>query len=284
MIVDIHTHTFPDKIAKRVVDGLAGMGHVRHFTDATRPELFASIEEAGIDWAVNLPVHTRADQVVKIHRDLLACHEEMKNRHLLTFGGMHPDFEDYRTELRWLKEQGIPGIKLHPAFQQCDLDDPRMLRIVDAASELDMIVIVHGGMDVSFPDRNYASVPMILHMLKEVAPPKLIVAHMGGWGDWDRVEAELAGAPVYLDTAFSLGPVTPAPNDPVPPIRGWNMTDEAFVRLARKHGTDRVLFGTDSPWIVQKDYIARLRALPLEDSEKEQILGGNAARLLGLEA
>ena len=58
------------------------------------------------------------------------------------------------------------------------------------------------------------------------------------------------------------------------------MPDEQFVRLVRRHGPDRVLFGSDSPWTDPGEELARLRGL-LDDRELAAVLGGNAERLLG---
>ena len=57
-----------------------------------------------------------------------------------------------------------------------------------------------------------------------------------------------------------------------------------FVRFVRLFGADRILFGSDSPWQDQKAGLARIRAFPLTEQELEGILGGNAARLLGIPA
>jgi predicted TIM-barrel fold metal-dependent hydrolase len=105
---------------------------------------------------------------------------------------------------------------------------------------------------------------------------------MGGWGEWEDVERNIAGADVWLDTAFSIGPIYPNAEDPVPPIASYNLTDEDFVRLSRKHGTDRILFATDSPWASQLDYAERIRSLPFSEEEREQIFSENAVRLLKL--
>ena len=45
------------------------------------------------------------------------------------------------------------------------------------------------------------------------------------------------------------------------------------------HGTDKVLFGTDSPWEDQKDYVKRISHMAFTKKELEQILSQNAKNL-----
>ncbi len=50
-----------------------------------------------------------------------------------------------------------------------------------------------------------------------------------------------------------------------------------------EENADKVLFGSDWPGLRSiKDNIEDVKALPLENSTKEKILGLNAAKLLGL--
>ena len=284
MIIDFHTHTFPKKISAGVVEKLAAVSHTMPFTDGSADALAASMKSAGVDWSVNLPVMTYAGQVEKVNTSLIAQQEELRAQGIITFGGIHPDYEDYRGELRRLKDAGIPGIKLHPAYQGVDFDDPRIMRILDRANELGLIVITHAGIDIGLYDHDYCSVAQILRVLKEVRPDRLVLAHMGGWACWDAVERDLAGAPVWLDTAFAIGPVTPYPNSDKAPFRSMNLADADFVRLVRKHGADRILFATDSPWESQADYIGRLERMPLTESEKRSVFSGSAAALLKIPA
>lgn len=282
MIIDFHTHTFPAKISRSVIEKLAGVSHTAHFTDGSVDGLMSSMESSRVDCSVNLPVMTYAGQVEKVNASLMRDRESLLAKGIVTFGGMHPDYGDFRAELRRLKAAGARGIKLHPAYQGVDFDDPRNMRIIDCASELGLIVITHAGIDIGIYEHNYCSVKMILNVLDQVHPDRLVLAHMGGWGCWDEVERDLAGAPVWLDTAFSIGRITPNPAQDEPPILSSNLSDEDFVRLARKHGTGRILFATDSPWEDQSDYILRMDRMPLTDDEKQAIFAGNASALLGL--
>lgn len=282
MIIDFHVHTFPEKISKKTAVHLAHIGHILPRTDASIPGLLVSMKEAGVDYSVNLPVMTRPEQVEKINSSMIRDRDSLFEKGVITFGGMHPDFTNYKKELARLKSAGIPGIKLHPAYQNVDLDDIRMMRIIDAASDLGLIVLIHAGIDIGIYDHNYASVAHILKILREVGPQKFVLAHMGNWGCWDAVESDLCGAPLWFDTAFSCGPIIKYPDCGEEPYLPYNLHDEDFVRIVKKHGTDRILFATDSPWGDQKEYVERISRMDFTAGQKEQIFAKNAASLLGI--
>lgn len=297
MVIDFHTHIFPDKISASVIKKLALASRTKAFTDGSAAALTASMKQAGVNISVNQPVMTRPDQVEKINTSMIRSLEQLTASGLpeatlssesgsantiLPFGGMHPDYADYKTELRRLAKNHIPGIKLHPAYQQTDLDDIRYLRIIECACEEGLIVLTHAGLDIGLYEKNYATVPQILKVIDTIHPDKFVAAHMGGWAAWDEVEHDLAGAPVWLDTAFSIGPIVPNPESSDAPIRQTQLADEDFVRLVRKHGTDHVLFATDSPWADQAEYIGYIERMSFTPEEKAQIFSENAMKLLNL--
>ena len=187
MIIDFHTHTFPEKISSKVVRKLGMAAHIRAYTDGSMEGLTASMALAGADYS-----------------SMIQDRESLLSQGIIAFGGMHPDYSDYKKEIRRLRENHIAGIKIHPAYQNINLDDIRMLRIIDCASEEGLITLTHAGMDIGIYDRNYCSVAHILKVIDEVHPEKFVLAHMGNWDCWQEVEQDLAGAPVGLDTAFSI--------------------------------------------------------------------------------
>ncbi len=280
--IDFHTHYFPDSIAPKVIPSLANKSSTMPFTDGTLSGLVTSMKAADMNYSVTLPVVTAPSQTTSINDKVLHYREELQAQGIIPFGGLHPDFEDYKTELRRLKNGGIRGIKLHPAYQNTDLNDIRYLRIIAEASALDLVCLIHAGIDIGVYDHNYSSVPHVLQVLKEVAPEKFVLAHMGGFACWDEVERDLAGANVYLDSAFSIGPIVPYPDVTPSPYASSILSDEGFLRLTRKHGIGRVLFATDSPWQDQKKYVKRFEHIGLTKEEQALFFGKNAETLLGI--
>lgn len=261
-IIDFHTHAFPDKIAGKTIELLSKKGGIPAHTDGTVEGLRTVLNDAGISLGVVLPVVTRSEQFESITRFAAQINEE-ENK-LLSFGGIHPDTTDYKKELKTLSDLGFRGIKLHPDYQGVYFDDIRYLRIIEYASELGLIIITHAGVDIGFPDTVRCTPERALKVLREVKPEKLVLAHCGGWRLWDEVMEKLAGEPVYMDTAYSMG----------------HIPEGLFVKLCRTHGVEKMLFATDCPWGNPKQDLEVFLSMSLTEEEQEMILHRNAERLL----
>lgn len=267
MIIDFHTHIFPDKIAARAVSKLASIISLPPSTTGRTEDLRASMKKAAIDISIVLPVVTGVAQFESILRFAAFINEtyaSKQEQRLLSFGGIHPDDPDYKQHLSLLKSEGFPGIKLHPSYQNVDFNDIRTKRILYAASEIGLPVITHAGFDFYTPEHNFCTSDMILDVLEDVAPDNLILAHLGSYENYDEAEEKLCGRNVYLDTAYSI----------------LRVSEEQWIRIVRKHGADRILFATDSPWADQKACAERIKKSALTDREKELILSENAKKLL----
>lgn len=282
MIIDFHTHTFPENLAGRAIAKLAASSRAKNYLEGTEDALRTSMKDAGVDYSVLLPVATRPSQQEDINRAAIETNRHSQATGLISFGGIHPENEDYRGILRRLSENGVKGVKIHPVFQRVPIDDIRYLRIIECASENDMIVITHAGYDIGFPGEDFSSVRRIERMLDAVKPRKMVLAHMGGWDSWEEVEERILSRDVWLDTAFSLLPIEPAPGTVRRPEENPPLSREQFLRMVRRHGAARILFGTDSPWSGQREMVAAIRDSGLDRGEQEAVLGGNGAALLWL--
>lgn len=265
MIIDFHTHVFPDGIAQKAISTLVGKAGIKPYLYGSLGELKKSMVNAGIDIGVVLPVLTRLSQFESINRYAAEItHKYEEGIELISFGGIHPYSENYKEELRTIKSLGLKGVKIHPDYQDAYFDDPRTIRMIDYASELDLIVVTHAGLDMAYPNTTKCKPKAIKNLLDQIDPPKLVLAHMGGLYFFDEVEELIIGKNVYLDTAYLLGKIK----------------KEQLLRMIRNHGVDKILFASDSPWADQKYDVEYINSLALTDEERNKICYENAKKLL----
>lgn len=265
MIIDFHTHIFPDKIAARTIEALEAKAGLTASTDGTLNGLISSMKTAGVDMSVILPVVTKPGQFESVNTYAAWVNENHSSK-LLSFGGIHPDTEDYKKELDCIKELGLKGIKIHPDYQGVMIDDARYMNIIEYADSLDLIILTHAGIDVGLPDPVHCPPGKMRKVMDKLHPKKMVVAHYGGWNQWEEVYEYLAGEDLYLDTAFTFDYIK----------------EDVFYKILEKHGTDKVLFATDCPWGYQKKDVESLKKLGLTEEVKESIFYKNAKKLLKL--
>ncbi len=273
MIIDIHTHTFPDKIAAGAIRSMEGdilrsQGLEVHAPGkGTFDDLSNSSIINGVDLTVVAPVATKPAQAEKINRLSVDINERCGETHVFYFGAIHPDCQNYKQIIDDIVSMDLRAIKLHPDYQSTFFDDEKYVRIIDYAAEKGLGILVHAGEDIGLPEVIHCSPDRILRVLKHVQPEKLILAHMGGWRMWDEVEEKLVGLPVYFDTAVVLKKDVP------------HLDSQQFARIVRNHGVEKILFGTDSPWYDQGQALEDFRNVMLTEEENRKILGENANRL-----
>ena len=119
VVVDFHTHLFPEKIAEKTVAMLADRGGLEPHTNGTALDLIREMNEDGADLSIVLPVVTSPKQFDSIIRFAVKLNETYQTgeKRILSFGGIHPMSEHYKEELKELKQLGFLGIKLHPDYQ-----------------------------------------------------------------------------------------------------------------------------------------------------------------------
>ncbi len=265
-MIDFHTHIYPDKIASNLMHTLADTHYWGHFSDGTLQGLLQSMRKAGIDLCVTQPVVTRPDQFDSINR---FAKSQQGIPGLIPFGGIHPDCEDIPGKLRFLKQEGFQGIKLHPDWQNMDLDETRAVYLIREALAQDLIVIIHAGYDGAFPDSSHCTPIRSLRLLEQLedpgsSPRKLILAHNGGHLEHEAVKQYLLGANVYFDISLSQ----------------MYLSDPEFLTLVKGHGANRLLFATDSPYADQTASVEAIRKRPLSAAEYQLITEENARQLL----
>ncbi len=266
MLIDFHTHIFPDKIAKAALSELSMRSGCKPHSDGTLLGLIDSMKAGGIDLSVVLPVVTSPKQFESINR--FAAEINGKNG-IISFGGIHPDCDCIEEKLDYIKALGLRGIKIHPDYQNTFIDDEKYVRIISHCIKIGLLTVTHSGIDIGFPDTVHctpAGILKLLSRLPKTDSPCLILAHTGAFGIWDEVEDMLVGKNIFLDISYSLDKIGEA----------------QLMRIIKGHGADKILFATDSPWASQSEYASLLGKLPLSAEELDMISFKNAARLLSL--
>jgi predicted TIM-barrel fold metal-dependent hydrolase len=267
-VFDIHTHYFPAQLAQRALaclienSGVDGTLPLCPCYDGTRDGLVELMQQSGVTQSLNLPVATNPRQVESINKAMVAeCQSPVFN-----FGAIHPDTSDKLGTLSFLKSNGILGIKLHPEYQDFELEDRRALEIYEICQELGLVIIFHCGKDGSYLPP-YKSSPKRLLMIKRDFPHlKFVGGHFGGLRMWDEVEKWLIGQEIYLDTSIFLEVCSQ-----------WQV-----VRMLQNHPADYILFGSDAPWGNPRRSLEILLGLPISQELKEKICWKNSIKLLGL--
>ena len=260
-VIDMHTHIFPDKLAEKATVATA------QYFDLPEPpnhhgkvqELADVLAEAGVEYAMVFSAATTAHQVESIHRFI--CEQCQKYPQFIPCGTLHAEYENYREELKWLRDHGIHGVKIHPEFQHFALDDKRLFPMFEEMERTDMFLICHMGdprVDVSGPK----------HLLPVATTfPKLrcIAAHLGNWGDWDmeKIRPLTRLDNVYTDISSSFSYV----EDKRP-----------LYDILYAYDPTHIFYGSDYPIWCPKKELAKALALGLEQGLLEDILFNNFAR------
>lgn len=264
LIIDFHTHCFPDKIAAKALEQLRlRSGITRPFHDGSVNGLISLQKKDGVDYSVVLNIATNPHQQTKVN-DFAISLKEVDG--VIPFGSVHPDSPDALSELERLRENGIKGVKLHPDYQNFFANEKRMLPIYEKLGELGFITLFHCGYDIGYPEPVHCTAKALAEILPAFGGAPVVAAHFGGIWSMPDTKKYLAGKNVYLDTAYCYGTVTP--------------------RYAKEiidiHGADKILFGSDAPWNEPSQDIELIKCFGLNGAEEKAVLGENAQKLLGL--
>ena len=174
------------------------------------------------------------------------------------YATVNPNYPDEMAgEIKRCISAGMVGIKLHPDMHKVAVDDDRYRPAWEYANERGLPVLSHTGTNGKNPIRTFEK-------LAEAYPnAKVILGHagFGSEGANQSIEAGKKFPNIY------------------PEITGSVIVYGTLERMVRELGADRVLFGTDLPFLDPRPQIGRVAFAKISDDEKRLILGLNAARL-----
>ncbi len=261
MIIDFHTHFYPEKIVERALAAAREKANLAPALNGRKSDLLASMRHAGIDHSVALPLITSPGKGAGV----LQWANEQLCREIIMLGSIHPRDENFFADLELAHNFNFPGIKVHPEYQSFSFDEPELDHVWSTIADMGFFLITHAGEDAAFAPP-FRSNPESLRKLHDRHPNlKLVIAHGGSWKMWEDVKIYLAGSNVLFDLAFV----------------GESLPRSQYKDLILTLGIENCLFGTDSPWCCQTHALELLHDLKLGSCAEEMIHAGNACNLLG---
>lgn len=260
-IIDFHTHIYPNPIAQKAADSICNFYELKGGgMDGTVETLLAQGNKAGIDHYVVLPVGLKPDHVRHINEFILSALEG--HPQFTGFGTIHAAMKNIEEEVEFIRDSGLRGVKMHPDTQLFDIDDRRLFPAYELLRDLDMPVVFHTGdtrYDYSHPGR-------LRKVLEEFPGLKVVAAHFGGYSMYNAAYQILKDKDCLMDISSSL----------------MFMDKEQAVKLIRRYGPERLVYGSDYPLWDPAVEVQRFLSLGLTDAETEQIAHKTAEDLLGI--
>jgi len=299
-IIDAHVHLYPDELNRAPGAWAKGRGENHWATLCTRvrkngrvvqgfpgvDELLRAMDDAGVERAVLQGWYWESHATCIWHNRFYATCVKAHPDRLSAFATLHVGVgkESVLGEVRRAVDDGFRGLgELSPHSQGFSIEDERWNAVLTLAGELRLPVNLHvtepeGG---SYPGKIATPLRDFVRMAKAHPATVFILAH---WGARLPLDAEFGAEAaklenIYYDTAAS------------PLIYPRENVREMVARF----GAQRVLFGTDYPLELfpngagdgeragsMRGFTDAFRAAGLSEAERAAVLGGNAARLIGL--
>lgn len=260
-IIDIHTHIYPEKIAKKATESVRDFYELQGSIqmNGTVDMLLKRGTEAGISQFVVLPVSNAPNRVRHINEFLL----EQANTHscFIGFGTVHAEMDGITDEAEWILQNGLRGIKMHPDSQRFNIDDPRLFPVYEIVQDK-IPLLLHMGdprYDFSHPRR-------LREILKLFPRLQVIAAHFGGYSMPETAKELLWDTDCVFDISSAMMFMEPGEAE----------------RYINSYGAERMAYGTDYPLWDPVTEVNRFLQLKLTDQQFEQIAHKTAERIFHL--
>ncbi len=280
MRIDAHVHVFPPELVSDRAPYLSrDLTFHQLYSNpkaamASAGELLEAMDRSGIDKSVLVNIGWATAELCEETNTYILEAARAHPERLIPFCSINPLAGTRAVEeIDRCAGLGARGIgELHPDTQGFDLADPVIMApVMQAARRHGLPVLSHASEPVGHAYAGKGQVtPRILLCFATNFPDNVLVfAHWGGGLPFYALMPEVRSALVNVsfDTATSPFLYEPA----------------VFETVTRLVGAEKVLFGTDFPLIKQGRLLKQVADADVDGQAKAKILGGNAARLLGLD-
>jgi uncharacterized protein len=278
VIIDFHTHIFPQDVRDRREDYLE---HDATFAEmytspkakiATAEDLLASMDEAGVDVSVALGFAWREHELCAAHNDYLLDAAAKSGGRIVPFAtvNMGTDEADAIKEIARCAAAGAKGLgELRPESQGWDLTGEPGARLAALAKEHALVLLFHvtevGGHE--YAGKYGLQLGAFYRFAMEHRDIRIVGAHFAGGLPFAMPQAPQVSLTALADSA----------------ARRFLYPAKVYQDVMTLWGAERMLLGSDFPLVSQKAQVEEIRKNVVGEREQALVLGGNAARLLRME-
>lgn len=249
-----------------VIDDHCHMGpwsnfHIAH--DGSPAAMVELMDRLGIDAAWISPHVGIGPDSARANRDAYQAAADFPAR-LFPYVIVNPNHGRGAAEAEiahWVARGGIRAFKLHPGTHQYKATGEAYVPVFEYADAHRLPVLIH-----SWSADRLGGPPILAELARNYPNAQILIAHSAtNWQMLDEAcEAALACPNISLD------------------IAGSGLHAGLLEEMVRRVSAERILFGTDSPFLDPRPQVGRVLLARISDDEKRLIFGLNARRLFGL--
>lgn len=277
MIIDFHTHIFPQDICGHREKYFPGEPEFRLLYDSPKSrlvgasELISEMDAQGIDKSVVFGFPWNRLDTARLQNDYILEVVQAHPDRLIGFCCLNPLHPDAAKEVERCIQGGLKGVG-ELAFYQSGIDAPVLAAlspIMSLCAENRLPIMVHTNEPIghAYPGKAPMTLFEIYTMVQRFPDNVIVLAHWGGGLPFYHLlkkEVKQALKNVFVDTAAS-----PFLYDPA-----------IYPVAAAAFGHEKILLGSDFPLLKPQRYVDEMKKADLSDARIQSICGENAARML----
>lgn len=251
-------------LARSGLDAMGGVATLpRLLVESTTDDLIEAMDAAGVDQTLVIahPPYATNEMVLE------AC--QMNSDRLIPVVNVPKTAEDPAAALREYVAQGARVLKIHAAADGEGVDSARYQALLEVAQQLRLPVILHTGCiqnRLFYKDPSWGRAEQFAPWFEAYRDVTFCLAHMNFHEPLKALDLCELYSNLVVDTSWQ------------PP--------EVIGEAVRRLGAERVLFGTDWPFVGENIALGKARieegveAEVYSREDADLVLGGNALRIL----
>jgi predicted TIM-barrel fold metal-dependent hydrolase len=248
-----------------IIDAHAHMGpwHNFHIPHNDARGMVERMDQLGIRTCISSPHLAIGPDYREGNRQVMAAADEYPERIVpyVTINPNYPEAEVREEIERWHALGRIKAFKIHPACHAYKVDGPGYAPMFEYAREHSLPVLSH-----SWAGDSKAGATLLSRMAGEMPNVTFIVGHAAS--SWSMIDEACREAREKENVVLDL--------------TGSQLLYLALETMVERVGAEKILFGTDIPFIDPAPGLGRMLAARIADDERRAILGLNARRVFGL--